>query len=85
MLTCSEFPVIKVDHLLESEYDDIRLFRRPNAFLQEFGVLWWPNEITRLGTVDIPTAYEDIDMTMTRVFCFSFLQASLCAISKKVS
>jgi hypothetical protein len=65
MLTSSELPVIEVDHLLKSEYDDIRLFCRSNTFFQEFCVFWWPDEIAGFGTVDVPAAYEDVDVAVT--------------------
>jgi hypothetical protein len=65
MLTSCELPVIEVDHLLKSEYDDIRLFCRPNTFFQEFCVFGWPDEIARFGTVDVPAAYEDVDVAVT--------------------
>lgn len=64
MLTGCKLPVIEVDHLLKSEYDNVRLFCRTDAFFQELCVLGRADEITRFAVVDIPTTYQYVDVTV---------------------
>lgn len=85
ILTSGKFPVIEVYNLLKSEDDNIGLVCGADALFQKFGILWWANEVAWFGIVNIPAAYQNVDVAVTGVLRFPVLQTSFCAHPKSAS